>query len=270
MRGKNLDVVEEMMRKVRAEKEEFEKGLARFQATRGVFSQLTNTLFTHLGMDALNEQSRRTLKGMARSRFTVSLRSAMSGYFDGIRGKLERSAGVIAEIQTMMEAMYRKFSEEHGLRLAGPQRFSLFRYQKEFDRLARSYDTQFDTLGTMLTNEKLTVMHRFFETLASQVRRVYQYANKEAETWLRAVMAPMEMQIREHQLQLRRRLESIKRIHHATDTLEDRVSELEQVETTLMHQLDSIHHLAAEIERVLEMEHAPSYDEDRETRRAAA
>ena len=129
-----------------------------------------HTRFTHLGMDALNEQSRRTLKAMARSRFTSSLRSAMAGYFDGIRIELERAAGVIAEIQTMMEAMYRKFSEEHGLRLAGPQRFSLFRYQKEFDRLARSYNTQFDTLGTMLTNEKLTVMHRFFETLASQVR----------------------------------------------------------------------------------------------------
>ena len=166
----------------------------------------------------------------------------------------------------MMEAMYRKFGEEHGLRLAGPQRsrYSATRRSSTGSRAATQ--TQFDTLGTMLTNEKLTVMHRFFETLASQVRRVYQYANKEAETWLRAVMSPMEMQIREHQLQLRRRLESIKRIHHATDTLEDRVSELEQVETTLMHQLDSIHHLAAEIERVLEMEHAPSYDDERETR----
>ncbi len=48
-------------------------------------------------------------------------------------------------------------------------------------------------------------------------------------------MSPMEMQVREHQMQLRRRLESIKRIHQATDTLEDRVSELEEVETTLMH-----------------------------------
>ena len=122
----------------------------------------------------------------------------------------------------------------------------------------------------MLTTEKLTVMHRFFDTLASQVRRVYHYANKEAETWLRAVMAPMEMQIREHQLQLRRRLESIKRIHHATDTLEDRVSEIEQVETTLMHQLDGIHHLARELERVLDLEHAPSYEDERDTRRAVA
>ena len=121
----------------------------------------------------------------------------------------------------------------------------------------------------MLTNEKLSVMHKFFETLASQVRRVYQYANKEVETWLRAVMAPMEMQIREHQMQLRRRLESIRRIHHATDALEDRIAELEQVETTLLHQLDGIHHLAREIERVLDMDDA-SLEADRETRRVAA
>jgi hypothetical protein len=114
-------------------------------------------------------------------------------------------------------------------------------------------------------------MQKFFETMASQVRRVYQYANKEAETWLRAVIAPMEMQIRERQMQLRRRLESIRRIHHATDTLEDRVIELEQVESTLLHQLDSLHHLAREIDRVLEMDQTPAaLDGERETRRAAA
>jgi hypothetical protein len=195
----------------------------------------------------------------------------MAGYFDGVRDKLARASGVIVEIQTMMEAMYRKFGEEHGLRLAAPHGFSLFRYQREFERLERAYQTQFDTLGTMLTNEKLTLMQKFFETVASQVRRVYQYANREVETWLRAVMAPMEMQVREHQMQLRRRLESIRRIHHATDTLEDRVVELEQVESTLLHQLDSVYHLTREIDRVLEMDQAPaSLEDERETRRAAA
>jgi hypothetical protein len=242
------------MRKVRVEKEEFERGLARFQATRGVFSQLTNTLFTHLGMDALNEESRRTLRAMSRARLTPRLRSAMQGYFDGVRGKLERASDVIAEIQTMMEAMYRKFAAEHGLRLVAPQGFSLLRFQKQFERVERTFQVQFDTAYTMLTNEQLTLTHKFFETCATQVRRIYQYANKEAEAWLRAIMSPMETQVREHQMQLRRRLESIKRIHQATDTLEDRVGELEQVETTLMHQLDAIHHLAADVERVLDAE----------------
>ena len=252
LRGKNLGVVEEMMRKVRVEKEAFERGLARFQATRGVFSQLTNELFTHLGMDALNEESKRALRAMSRARLTPRLRAAMQGYFDGVRAKLERAGGVIAEIQRMMEAMYRKFAAEHGLRLAGPQGFSLLRFQKQFERLERAFHGQFDTMFTMLTNEQLTLTRKFFETCASQVRRVYQYANKDAESWLRAVMSPMEMQIREHQMQLRRRLESIKRIHRATDTLEDRVSELEQIESTLMHQLDAIHLLGADIERVLD------------------
>ena len=261
LRGKNLDVVEEMMRKVRVEKEEFERGLARFQAMRGVFAHHTNSLFIHLGMDALNDQSRRTLRAMSRSRFTMTLRNAMAEYFRSVRDKLSHAADTIAEIHTMMEAMYRKFSAEHGLRLAAPQTFSLLRFQKEFDRLERSFRTQFDTLSRMLTNEKLTVMQKFFETLASQVRRVYLYANKEVEVWLRAVMAPMEMQIRERQMQLRRRLESIKRVHFATDTLEDRIAELEQVETTLLHQLEGIHYLAREIERILNAEDVAALDE---------
>jgi len=51
------------------------------------------------------------------------------------------------------------------------------------------------------------------------------------------VMAPLETQVREYQLQLKRRLESVKRIHQATDTLEERIRELTQMESTLLKQL---------------------------------
>jgi hypothetical protein len=46
----------------------------------------------------------------------------------------------------------------------------------------------------------------------------------------------MESQVREHQVQLRRRLESIKRIHQASDTLEERVLELEQIRDGIREQ----------------------------------
>ena len=62
-------------------------------------------------------------------------------------------------------------------------------------------------------------------------------ANLEAEQWLRAVMAPVEAQVREHQLQLRRRVESVRRIHEATETLEDRMAELEQARHSLSTQI---------------------------------
>ncbi|HSS46567.1 MAG TPA: GTPase, partial [Burkholderiales bacterium] len=72
-------------------------------------------------------------------------------------------------------------------------------------------------------------------------------ANRDAESWLKAVMAPMETQVREHQLQLKRRLESIKHIHKATDTLEDRITELEEQERQIKHQLDKLKQVSHKI-----------------------
>jgi hypothetical protein len=65
----------------------------------------------------------------------------------------------------------------------------------------------------------------------------------------------METQVREHQMQLRRRLESIRRIHRATDALEDRIQELEQVENVLVQQLEAVHASAEEAERILDQEY---------------
>jgi len=76
--------------------------------------------------------------------------------------------------------------------------------------------------------------------LASRVIHVYEVANRDVETWLKAVIAPMESQVREHQLQLRRRLESIKRIYKATGTLEDRISELESIEKSIQSQVNDL------------------------------
>ena len=64
-------------------------------------------------------------------------------------------------------------------------------------------------------------------------------------------MAPMEAQVREHQIQLKRRLESIKRIHQATDTLEDRIKELEHAENALVLQIRAIVQSGHGVQRIL-------------------
>jgi DNA repair exonuclease SbcCD ATPase subunit len=87
--------------------------------------------------------------------------------------------------------------------------------------------------------------------VAVQVRRAFEKANKDAETWLRAIMAPMETQVREHQIQLKRRLESIKRIHQATDTLEDRIAELDSVEKSLLTQIVALEGMVANVRNLL-------------------
>jgi hypothetical protein len=73
LRGKNKGVVEYMMGKVRVEKEEFESGLQRYYAVRSVFSQMTNKLFGHLGLDALRQLTATTREAMHEATFSKTL-----------------------------------------------------------------------------------------------------------------------------------------------------------------------------------------------------
>ena len=248
LRGKNEDVVEHMMNKVKQDKEDFEKGLQRFQALRSVFSQQTNVLFTYLGMEALKTEVKSTRMAMVKSKFSKGIRDAMNNFFKHVSTNINKSGEQVDEIKSMMEAMYKKFSAEHGLVQVSPPPFTTLKYIKEISRLEKTYNDHFNTIITMITNEQFALTTKFFETVASRVVHVYEVANRDAENWLKAIMAPMESQVREHQLQLRRRLESIKRIHKATDTLEDRIVELQQMVDAVNKQLEDVtvlhHHIA--------------------------
>lgn len=251
LRGKNKGVVEYMMGKVRSEKEEFEAGLQHYYAVRSVFSTLTNKLFGHLGLDALRSLTHETRDAMLEATFSKSLSDAMQGFFTVTRGNLEKSREEVEEIRSMMEAVYKRLTVEYGLKLPAPAAFSLMRYEKELTRLQTWCDTHLNTTLNLLTHEKKNITQKFFEEVALQVRKAFERANRDAENWLKAIMAPMETQVREHQIHLKRRLESIKRIHQATDTLEDRISELEGVESELLEQIQSLENITSTLRGLL-------------------
>jgi len=252
LRGKNHDVVEHMMERIKQEKELFERGMQRYTALRNVFTQHTTALYESIGLETLREAAGETRRRIERSPFTKGVREAMSEFFEAIRTNIEASAQKTGEIHAMMEAMYTRFASEHGLEAFAPPPFSMLKYQKEVDRLERAYNVHFNTLWNMVSKAKFSLMKRFFETIAIRVKHVFDIANRDLESWLRAVMAPLETQVREHHLQLRRRLESVKRIHRASDELEERIAELEQSEAGLRAQHNALKREIAAIDAVID------------------
>jgi polyhydroxyalkanoate synthesis regulator phasin len=150
-----------------------------------------------------------------------------------------------------MTAMYQKFSDEHGLAAVNPPDHSLRKYRKEMARLELIFEERFNTVFKMLTVGQHQLTTRFFETLASKVVHVFEIANSETEAWLKALITPMETQVREHKLQLKRRLESVSRIHAATETLDERIAELETLIETLTDQLDNLARINSRISDAL-------------------
>jgi hypothetical protein len=232
LRGKNQGVIAHMMRRVEAEKKEFDASLFKLQGTRAVFTRLSTELYSTLGMDVVQRQVDEVRAAMEAARFATGMRAPVRSFFDQARANLDHSSAKLGEIAAMMETMYRKFSAEHGLALAVPGAITLDRYRAEIDAIEAVYQKQFGT-ATLLITSRGTLLQRFFDAIASRMRRTFRAANTDVEAWLKVVMSPLEAQIRQHREQLRGRQASIQRIHDATDNLEQKILAFEATQGDL-------------------------------------
>ncbi|WP_137172303.1 dynamin family protein [Massilia sp. HP4] len=235
LRGKNQGMIAHMVRRVEAEKKEFDAGLFKLQGTRAVFTRLSTELYTLVGMDGLQDRTETVRAAMAASRFATGMRAPVRNYFAGARAALIDACAKVDEIKAMMDAMQRRFAAEHGLSLAPPQTLSLTRHVDEIDAIEELFVRQFGT-ATLLMTSRATLLERFFDSIASRVRRVYRAANADVEAWLKVVNAPLEAQIRQHRDSLRQRQATVQRIHDASDSLEQKIGAFEhgqaELETT--------------------------------------
>jgi hypothetical protein len=245
LRGKNEQVVEQMVVKVKAEKETYERGLREYYAVRSVFSQLSDALFAHLGMENLRSHARKTRETMRQARFTPQLTAAMGELFAAARQSLDASEQDLAEIATMMRAMHEKFGRAYGISIEPPPAFTLKKRRQELDDLEASFRRQFGGILNLLTLDKRTLTQQFFETIVLQLRKSFDHANRDTDYWLRAQMSPLENHVREVQRQLKHRLESVRRIHEAAESLEDRIDELTTAKATLAARLSELAELEA-------------------------
>jgi hypothetical protein len=255
LRGKNQSVVAHMMRRIDVEKKEFDSSLFKLQATRAVFTRLSTELYTNLGMEILRDHVVEVRRAMANSRFSTGMREAVKIFFEQIRQDLQESERKIGEIRDMMDVMYRKFSIEHGLTLAAPMPFSLDKYRDEIADIEAVYETQFGAV-TLMTTTRVVLIERFFDSIASAIKRCLKAGNADAEAWLKVIMAPLEAQIRQHKEQLKHRLASIQRIHDATDSLEQKIEAFEQTQAELEQQKARLNELTGNISIAINAEHA--------------
>jgi hypothetical protein len=232
LRGKNQGMIAHMVRRVEAEKKEFDAGLFKLQGTRAVFTRLSTELYTLVGMDGLQDRTETVRAAMSAARFATGMRAPVRNYFAGARAGLLDACAKVDEIKSMMDAMHRRFAAEHGLSLALPQALSLTRHVDEIDAIETLFERQFGT-ATLLMTSRATLLERFFDSIASRVRRVYRAANADVEAWLKVANAPLEAQIRQHRDNLRQRQATVQRIHDASDSLEQKIGAFEHGQAEL-------------------------------------
>jgi Dynamin family len=252
LRGKNSSVIDHMASRVARERDDFESSVKHLHALRAVFNRQSELVYGSLALESLKRHVRDAREHMKSSRLSTGIKEGMTLLLSDARKDFETVGKAVTEVTTLMTAMYKTFNSQHGLSLGAPMAFSVLRFMQELERIDTLQKQQFGAMA-LATTERWALMRKFFETVASRLKELYDRARKDIEVWLRAILAPIEGQVREHQAQLKRRVESLKRIREAEDTLEVKIFELEENRETVEQQIAICTELSQQVFSVLSM-----------------
>lgn len=225
LQGKNQGSVDRMLLRAQAEQREFENNVRKIVATRAVMSRLSAEAYRPLRLETLRAHVYATRERMRRIQLTPQFFVAIKDYFGTLRDELRAANAKLLEIEQMVLGVQRRFAEELGWNTAPPMPFSLDTYITELERAEAAYKVHFGTLA-VLTKDKWSLIERFFETVVSKSREIFSSAERDAEAWVRSLLPPLEVQVREQRAQLKKRAENVARIRDAQGTLDQRIGEI--------------------------------------------
>ncbi len=257
LQGKNQSSIERMLIRAQGEQREFEDNVRKIVAARVVLSKLSEQVYEPLRLESLRGRVLEARERMRKSRLTPQFLSAVKDYFAQLRDLLRASSAKLLEIEQMVLGVQRRFAEELGWSTPPPMPFSLDTYVAELERAEAAYRNHFGALA-VLTRDKWALIERFFDTVVSKSREVFAAAERDTEAWVRSLLPPLEIQVREQRAQLKKRAESVARIRDAQESLDERIGQLEEALEDVQSKLEALKQLGGRARAIADREPTPT------------
>ncbi len=97
--------------------------------------------------------------------------------------------------------------------------------------------------------EQRFVIKKFFITLVSQARHLFDECNKSAKAWFYALVNPLYIQLRDHRAAIEGQLDNLRKVHKNMDTLGAHIADLEARKQEITDQLRLVEGLLERIQQ---------------------
>jgi len=246
--GKNADVIIHLLKKTRNEQIVYNKNLEGLKKGRRILDSYNSKLLAHLDLNAVDKLVASTRKSMSGSWTTLGMKKGMKVFFDDMASTMESASTQAMQCHKLVRAIYHKFHKEHGFRDVKPKLFTTNRFQRELDLLYREAELFRKSPVTTMTEQSF-VVKKFFISMVSKARNIFFNANQEANRWAKEIINPLKAQIKEHKLDIEKRLLTLRKISQSRDTLEARIAELENTLKDLEQQISAINLMLEVVKR---------------------
>ncbi len=225
LRGKNSTVIQHMRKRIENEQTEFSGSGARLHAIRSVHNTLLGNVVRLLGTPTLKTELAGLTAALKQPGIKLRLKKTYGETFSSLRKVLQQAQTVTAEMQAMLDSVFRQVNAEFGFALHAGRAPDMMTYLQDLELIERSH-LQYLSLGNVMRLAQPGFSDRLVSALSSRVRVVFESALGEVEVWSQSASAQFDAQMRERHKGFNKRLNAIKRIEQAASTLDERIAEL--------------------------------------------
>jgi Dynamin family len=244
LRGKNSGKVAQMIQRVDAEAQEFERCTEKLLALRAVHSKVLREQLMSLAADALRDEVAQMQDEAAATLFKLGAKKAFVALCMRLRVRITRARSRSQEIHEMLQGSFKQLNTEYGFALSLTRLPTLERTDREIDLIESSY-VQYLGLSNALRLAEPRFMEQFRRMLLSKLNMVFENASGEIELWNKSASTQVDSQLRDRRRGFKRRRESLERIQTAAGELDARIADLEQQEQRLQELWASVRQQAA-------------------------
>jgi hypothetical protein len=235
MAGKNRSMAQTMVARLEIDRKNYHATVQTFRATVNTVTNQGATLVKQLDDDRLDAILNTDRKFIEDAWTTAGLWKSMQMLFQHFTGVSAKILNFSNQIKNLVDATYAHFHEKFGFARLSPPPLNLEKHTLSMTGMqetARGFCH--DPVNT--AKYKDFVVKRFYESLVGQARQIFELTRLDAETWIKSALNPLNLQIKEHEKVLAKRIENFKKIRDNISSVEDRIKQLEKSQVALESQ----------------------------------
>jgi hypothetical protein len=257
--SKSEEATAELLLETRQEQTAYSKNLTHLKTSRHVFNTQIIDLLDVVNPERVAGIIDESREHMMTSWTSVGIRQGMQNSFDELNTVLNETLATTHDSKKLLNMIYKKFKDEHGLDVEQPSSFDIRVYQQQLDRLLKE-GLEFSTSSSAAMMGQSTLAQRFVDTIGGRAVSIFAEAKADINTWKSAALSPLIKEVNEQKSFMESKLENLRSVSASREKLDEKISvnrANEQVITEQLRVLDGIVNgikspdLAIESEQVL-------------------
>ena len=237
--GKNRELAKALLARLEQDKTAYMRHMDQFKHSSATVFKQGNVLIGTLSEERLDDMMRRSLEAIEGSWTTAGLMGSMQALFDTFSRQAGKILEFAGETRNYVESVYSEFHTLYGFPKMTPPQLNLERHILRMHSLHQNTE-RFCKDPVNVMTEKHFLVRRFYGGLVANARELFTHLRLELETWVASALAPLSLQLREHQKLLERKVENVRKVAGDVNKLQERVRMLEHQQLLLGKQVEEL------------------------------